>query len=679
MKYLKYVVFIVLFYNTFFYCKATSTIQINTYDVTTLHNKHTHLDSSIYTFATYFAYKSNNHLTIEKPYEDKSYRLNKYLLQIIDYTNSTDSVTQLKFYSSKYKFKSVGEIDDIIANTITIKSSTFIKSNQQFFEVTVLPKSTLHAYLLYQPISFKDYADNSNALFRYTNPFWFPKFDDNTYKENIGFAILMLFLLGMIFILFIFYGLAYINLKDKIYLSYTAYLLVTFFQVLYMAQYIFSKNMLMFNFFGNSSFDECTKGLMIVFYSIFYKQAFEINKEQKVLFFSVNALKIISVIYVCVILSAYIFKVSWYYEPIFYAFYRFPIFLFSLIVLIYSIVIKNKTTFQKMILFGSLIYTIFTMFTTFQKTDFPVKDLLVAVNGLYLGVALELIVFSIALGLRIRDSYLSTEQLKDKLIQDLQLNEEFIKNENVFLEEKVKERVYEIKQQNLLIEEQQKQALIQSFEKEKVEIQMQALSSQMNPHFIFNCMNAIQKSIVTNEIEKASLLLTDFASLIRMVLQNSTQPTISLSNEIELLEQYLKLEQNRLSDSFEYQINIDENLSFDFIEIPNMMLQPLLENAIWHGFRNISYKGKIIITFSKDDNLIRCIILDNGIGRVKAATYISKTNPKVSHATNLIQNRIDMLNYAPTNSIGHFEIVDLYDEMQQPIGTKAIIDLPIQE
>lgn len=90
-----------------------------------------------------------------------------------------------------------------------------------------------------------------------------------------------------------------------------------------------------------------------------------------------------------------------------------------------------------------------------------------------------------ALIIRIKDSFLANEKLKDKLIVELQQNEEFIKNENSILEEKVKERVSEIKQQNLLIEEQQKQALIQSFEKEKVEIQMQALSAQMNPHFYF--------------------------------------------------------------------------------------------------------------------------------------------------------------------------------------------------
>ena len=258
----------------------------------------------------------------------------------------------------------------------------------------------------------------------------------------------------------------------------------------------------MFNYIGHSGFDEATKGLMIVFYSIFYRQAFNIISKSKVLYISVEALKIISILYVSIISISYLFTIGFYFEPYVYFWYRFPIFFFSLVVLIYSFRIKNLTGFQKIILVGSLIYTVFTAFTTMQKIDYPIKDLMVSINGLCLGIMLELIIFSIALGVRIRDSFMASEKLKDKLIVELQQNEEFITNENIILEEKVKERVYEIKQQNLLIEEQQKQALIQSFEKEKVEIQMQALSAQMNPHFIFNCMNSIQHSIVTNNTEK---------------------------------------------------------------------------------------------------------------------------------------------------------------------------------
>jgi sensor histidine kinase YesM len=601
-------------------------------------------------------------------------------MYLIDYINQTDSIVTLKFYSNQYKYTIVSEVDSVIQNKLYYKQSKAVKSNQQFYEVTVLPHQTVHAFLCGKPISFKEYFHfNPIELFRYTNPSLFPELDSNTYKKNIGFNILYLLLLGMTGIMLIFYALAFGYLKDKIYLSYTLYLFSAFLQVAYMYQYIFSKNMQMINIYGNSGFDEATKGLMIIFYCFFYIQIFNITNKNKFLFYAVHLLKWISVCYVLIIILSYFFESSWYFEPDLYVWYRAPIFTIGLTLCLLTLQLKNKNGYQKIILMGSFIYLTFALVSIFQSDFFPFKNLLISINTFYLGVSVELIFFSFALALKMRATFKESEIVKDNLIDELKKKEEFIKSENNVLEIKVRERVAEIKKQNILIEEQKRNALIHQFEKEKMEIQMQALSAQMNPHFIFNCMNAIQKSIVTNEIEKASLLLTDFASLIRMVLQNSTQPTISLSNEIELLEQYLKLEQNRLSDSFEYQINIDENLSFDFIEIPNMMLQPLLENAIWHGFRNISYKGKIIITFSKDDNLIRCIILDNGIGRVKAATYISKTNPKVSHATNLIQNRIDMLNYAPTNSIGHFEIVDLYDEMQQPIGTKAIIDLPIQE
>ena len=676
MKYLKYKISLLVVLPFLFQNVEILAAEVNHYDVVLPSNNHTHLDSSIYKFTTYFAYKKDNLITIEKKYDSTSYRLDKYLLQLIDYTNQTDTTLTLKFYSTEYHYCFAGEVDRIVSGKICIKPSGFIKSDKQFYEVKVLPKSVVHAFLLYRPISFKDYPDNKDALFRYSNKYLFPEFDHVTYRENIGFAVLMLVLMGMVFILFIFYGLAYVNLKDQIYLSYSMYLFVTFFQVLYMSQYIFSKNFVMFNYFGNSGFDEATKGMMIVTYSIFYQQAFNIRKQQRVLYASVESLKYFSYAYIAIIAISYLFRCDWYDEQLWYTLYRFPIFFFSIIVLIYSILLKEKTGFQRLILTGSLIYTLFTAFTTFQKADYPVKDLLPAINGLYLGVALELMVFSIALGIRIRDSFLATEKLKDKLIVELQQNEEFIKNENIILEEKVKDRLSEIKSQNILIEEQSKKALLQQFEKEKLEIQMQALSAQMNPHFIFNCMNAIQHSIVTNNTEKASVMLHDFASLIRMVLENSSQPDIRLEDEIKLLETYLKLEQIRTNNGFDYIVEVDEIISTDFIRIPTMMLQPFLENAIWHGFKFISYKGIIRVDFSMQGNSICCTVTDNGIGRNKAQIN-NNDNVKKSMAIQIIRNRIGLLNHSLTDNKASLEIVDLVDEHQQATGTRVIIRLPI--
>ncbi|MFN8282114.1 MAG: histidine kinase [Chitinophagales bacterium] len=658
---------------------TASNIVTNEYHVKKLPESHTCLDTVYDNFQSYFGVQEKDTFYIEKPYDAASYRLNKKVITLINYTNTSDSTVHLKFYATLNRYCSIGEIDTVENNKIKLKKSNSIIYNKQFFEIKSLPHTNMHAYLIHQPISFKDYFLNKNQVFNYSNIYLFPEYDGNTYKENIGFLSLMLFLLGMVFILFLFYGLAYINLKDKIYLSYALYLFFTFFQVLYMAQYVFAKNMMMFNIIGSSWFDECTKGLMIVFYSIFYKQAFEINKKQKVLFFSVEALRIISLMYILLIVVSYLFKLSFYFEPFVYTVYRFPIFFFSLIILIYSIRLKNKTTFQNMILLGSLIYTVFTIFTTFQKTDYPVKDLLVAINGLYLGVALELIVFSIALGLRIRDSYLKTEMLQDKLILELQHNEEFIKNENNKLEDKVKERVSEIEKQNIFIEEQKRQALIQTYEKEKLEIQLQALSAQMNPHFIFNCMNSIQHLIITKQTDKASQMLHDFASLIRIVLEQSLQTDILIEDEIKLLQSYLKLEQERTNHSFDFEIFIDESISIDFVKIPTMMVQPFLENALLHGFKFINYKGKIDVRFAMHNQMVCIEVEDNGIGRELAMEnklrYRSANNRSV--AIHIIQNRIDLLNLANKEQKSALMIEDLINEQNKAIGTKVTIYLPV--
>ena len=338
--------YVVLFIVSCFVCInvfSENSIIINHYQVQSLQSAHTQLDTIFDSFQSYFGTVQNGFFTIEKPYDATSYRLDKRIITLVRYSNVSDSVIQLKFYATLNRYSDVGEFQSVNSYKIKLEKSNYITCNKQFFELSILPKSTLNAYLIHQPISFKDYFVNKNQIFNYNNTYLFPEFSDNTYKEDIGFSSLMLFLLGMVFILFVFYGLAYINLKDRIYLSYTLYLFVTFFQVLYMAQYIFAKNMMMFNIIGSSCFDECTKGLMIVFYSIFYKQAFEIRKEQKFLYYSVESLKIISLVYVIVIVTSYTFELNWYNEPFLYTVYRFPIFLFSLIVLYYSVKLKDKT------------------------------------------------------------------------------------------------------------------------------------------------------------------------------------------------------------------------------------------------------------------------------------------------------------------------------------------------
>lgn len=650
----------------------------NIYNVENTGSKTTIIDSILTNAFSYIGKIEEDFFIIEKPFEEKSYRLNKQIFTPINFCNNSDSIIYLKFYSTRYRFLDAGEISLIAGNRIQTQNSNFISFNKQFIAFKILPNTVLKTYFIQKPIAFKDYYSNKNFFYRYENIFSMPIYDANTSKETVGFCILILLLLGMVAILFIFYGLAFLNLNDKIYLSYTVYLFFTFFQVLYMSQYTFAKCFLLFNYWGNSCFDECTKGFMVIAYCVFYRQAFNLTHKDRIAFFSLFVLLIVSIIYVAIMSISYLFGLEFYFEPTYFILYRLPLFVFSLIFILSSIFLKNKSTFQNLILFGSLIYTLFTIFSTLQDFDWPIKDMLVSLHGLYLGVAFELIVFSVALAMRIRDTYRQSELLKDVYIKELRKNEEFIKNENIILDNRVKERISEIEQKNIVIEEQKKQALIQLFEKEKVEIQMQALTAQMNPHFIFNCMNSIQNAIITNNPQKASTMLQDFAAVIRMVLENSTKAEISLEKEIQLLNTYLKLEQARTNFCFDYQINIDQTVSTDFVNIPTMMLQPIIENSIWHGFKLIEYKGKIEINFGVTESKLICTITDNGIGRMQSKKLQKSTlYNKESMAIKIIQNRIDLMNRSLDENKATINIIDLLDEFENPIGTKVIIELPI--
>ncbi|MFN8295276.1 MAG: histidine kinase [Chitinophagales bacterium] len=678
IQWLKYVfVLLVCFVYNRQVMHASPTINQYTINKDDIHKSM--VDTAYDYFQTYFCTQQDSCFFIEEAFNNKSYNLTKHMLQLVDYVNTSDTIITLKFYSPVYRYTKVAEVIKIDKNKLYLLESKLIEAEKQFFTIRVLPKSIAHIALIYQPISFKDYWEQKNTVYKYKSIHDTPIYDTRSNNRNFRFTVEYMFILGMIFLMFIFYIIAYYYLHDKIYLYYTFYLIVTFLQVLYMLQYILSRNIKMFNIVGNSGIDEATKGLMIFFYSIFYKQAFKITKNEKVLYYSTEALKYISLLYVAIVLTGHLFVLSFYSEPFIYSLYRFPIFFFSILILVITYRIPNKSLFQKFIFFGSITYTVFTAISTLQKINFPFKDFYIDINLLYLGVALELIIFSIALIIRIKDSFLTSEKLKDELIVKLRQNEEFIKNENILLEKKVKDRVSEINQQNILIEEQRREALIQNYEKEKLEIQLQALSAQMNPHFIFNCMNSIQHLIITKQSDKASLVLHDFATLIRMVLEQSSQPSILLEDEIKLIKTYLKLEQERTNNSFDFEIYIDKEISTDFTRIPTMMIQPFLENALVHGFKFINYKGKIDIRFFMQDRLVRIEIEDNGIGRNSAKEnklrYRLADNRSV--AIKIIQNRIDLLNKSNKEQKSSLIIEDLTDENNNAKGTKVIIFIPV--
>lgn len=146
----------------------------------------------------------------------------------------------------------------------------------------------------------------------------------------------------------------------------------------------------------------------------------------------------------------------------------------------------------------------------------------------------------------------------------------------------------------------------------------------MNPHFIFNSLNSINKYIWANDQRKASEYLTRFSKLIRLILENSRHQAIALDKDLEGLELYMQMESLRFEQHFEYHVELSDTIEAESILIPPLLLQPFVENSIWHGLMPKETAGTITIKISVQEENLHCMIEDNGIGRLKAAEIKAK-------------------------------------------------------
>jgi len=198
---------------------------------------------------------------------------------------------------------------------------------------------------------------------------------------------------------------------------------------------------------------------------------------------------------------------------------------------------------------------------------------------------------------------------------------------------------------------------------------LKSMRSQMNPHFIFNALNSVNNFIAVNDERSANRYLSEFSVLMRSVLENSDEDFISLVKEIELLELYVKLEHNRFKDKFDYSISVDEQINLNNYSIPPMLLQPYIENAIWHGLRYKKEKGSLVIVIAqKTIDSILISVEDDGVGRKKSVEIKTKHQLKQkSKGMSTIQNRIAILNNMYKEKI----MVSVTDAFEDGSGTKV--------
>ncbi|HEY0111194.1 MAG TPA: histidine kinase, partial [Fibrella sp.] len=219
-----------------------------------------------------------------------------------------------------------------------------------------------------------------------------------------------------------------------------------------------------------------------------------------------------------------------------------------------------------------------------------------------LGLVIELFCFALALAYRNRLTELENRSLHATYTQQL--------------ESELTQRTREIQEQSQQLEKQHIAQLALGFEQKLAETEMTALRAQMNPHFIFNCLNSIKLYAIENDPAKAAEYLTKFSRLIRLVLENSRSERVTLQNELDALRLYLDMEAMRFKDKLSFQISVAEIIDPEFVEIPPLLLQPYVENAIWHGLMHKLEGGRVeVLVEQPQEDQLRITITDDGIGR----------------------------------------------------------------
>ena len=280
------------------------------------------------------------------------------------------------------------------------------------------------------------------------------------------------------------------------------------------------------------------------------------------------------------------------------------------------------------------------------------------------GVLFELTLFSLALSQRTRLIQAENQRLQRDYTRQL--------------EQDLSERVGIIQEQSRLIDDERLQRLTNDFNQKIAETEMAALRAQMNPHFIFNCLNSIQFFTAQNDSERASEYLSKFSKLIRLVLENSKSERVSLQNELETLRLYVDMEAMRFQQKVRYEIQVSDEIDTESLQIPPLLLQPFVENAIWHGLMHKEEGGTVTVSVQQPQpDRLRIEVTDNGIGRAKAAEYKSKSATKnKSFGIQLTAERIELINqlYQTHTEV---QVSDLVDERGQPAGTRVVVEIPI--
>lgn len=248
---------------------------------------------------------------------------------------------------------------------------------------------------------------------------------------------------------------------------------------------------------------------------------------------------------------------------------------------------------------------------------------------------------------------------------------------NIMLKQKNEAHRHELVEKELNMQQMESERTKSELQQQATALEMQALRAQMNPHFIFNSLNSINRFILQKNSTQASEYLTKFSRLVRLILQNSQSSFIPLESELEALQLYLELEAVRFDHHFNFNIHIDADLNVSALKVPPLIIQPYAENAIWHGLMHKEEKGHLQIELYEEEDMLCCKIADDGVGRNKAIELKSKSaSTHKSMGMQITANRIAMLQ-KEKHSATQIKITDLILPDGTAGGTEVVLTIPL--
>lgn len=338
------------------------------------------------------------------------------------------------------------------------------------------------------------------------------------------------------------------------------------------------------------------------------------------------------------------------------------------------VTLKIPNNLKYFIVSGIIVYQVFAYIALVKSNDSVAGDY--PILYFYIGIIIESTIFMTGLGYKVKLLYLEKINVQKKIIEEQNANQELKDTYQKELEIQLEEKITELKEALHKNEAEKVKSLTLSFENEISNLKLDALRTQMNPHFIFNALNSIKAYLIDNNKEKAVYYLNKFAKLIRKILEGSRTDSVSLDEELETIELYMNIENIRFNETINFRVHCGGNVNLTSIKIPGLILQPFIENSLWHGLSMKEGDKNITIEVSSAENVTSLTITDNGLGRQVARDNSEKKSfKKESLGIQFAQERLNYFNRKHITNYS-FAISDLYDEHLVAKGTRVVFIFP---